>query len=156
MSQVTTAGLYDLPNGILIHAYAPTNTGFMLAVEPSVLLPRDAPVEQVGAELIRVMKQKQPIRAAPNRSDFMDIGDPVLRAVGMRSWREVQRNSQACVVEAGNGGFRFILRGGLRGARPFEHLNDRVLQVQSSAPGVVGEAARTALGLDLGPQGRAA
>src|SRR5207237_10892578 len=117
MSQVTTAGLYDLPNGILIHAYAPTNAGFMIAVGPSVLLPRDAPVEQVGAELIRVMKQEQPIRAAPNRSDFTDIGDPGLRAVGMRSWRGGQRNRQACVVEVAKGGLRVVGSGGVGGAR---------------------------------------
>jgi len=39
MNRVMSAGLYELPRGILIHAYAPTKAGFLIAVEPSALLP---------------------------------------------------------------------------------------------------------------------
>src|SRR6266568_5293675 len=72
MNRVMSAGLYELPRGILIHAYAPTKAGFLIAVEPSALLPPDAPDERVGAELIRVLKQEQPVRPTPHRSDYKD------------------------------------------------------------------------------------
>jgi len=147
MNRVMSAGLYELPRGILIHAYAPTKAGFLIAVEPSALLPPDAPDERVGAELIRVLKQEQPVRPTPHRSDYKDIGDPVLRAVGLRSWTEVQRDGRMCVVQIANERFRFIPTANQRtdGARAFDHLNDQVLEVQVSGPGEVGQAARTAL-----------
>ncbi len=141
------AALYDLGNGFLSHSYAKTEAGFWLAAEPAQLLAQDATDEAIGTALLKALTRKQPVRATPSRNDYLDIGDPLLTSVGLRSWTDVQRRAKMCAVEIRGEGLRFVPTVNERrdGARAFYDLEDQALECSEAMPGPVGAAARVAI-----------
>jgi len=87
------------------------------------------------------------VRATPSRNDYLDIGDPLLTGVGLRSWTDVQRRAKMCAVEIRGEGLRFVPTVNERrdGARAFYDLEDQALECSEAMPGPVGAAARVAI-----------
>jgi hypothetical protein len=109
------AHVYRIHGRFVVHCNSRTVAGIGIADEPFITLEADTGTSEIGRAIREALRCSKV--DVPEPSDWKDLLRPLLKAAGVRSHREFQRNASYCVVVQQGGLIHFTptRNGGTKG-----------------------------------------
>jgi hypothetical protein len=106
-----SAGIYQYPDSLIVHAQHKSTAGVSLAALPVMHIPVTATSEDIGQALRRVLDSYREGVAHP--TDWKGFGKEFLQEAGFRSWQALMKSAKSCWIEEASGQITFTpLRNG--------------------------------------------
>jgi hypothetical protein len=145
-----SAGVYLLPDALLLHAMAVMRRGIGMAAPPVWRLPPTVEAADAGASLLDALSAFQTV-PDPNPAERKARAAEFLKAARVRSWRALEHGTRSCFIEEADGVIVFtpLRNGGNKGAtKGFQPFGAPSVSVEiPRGAAAVGEALLQALRL---------
>jgi hypothetical protein len=131
-----SAGVYQHPTELILHAYRRSQAGFCVACKPIVRLSTTPTVEEIGNALRDVLNHFETGR--PDPADWKEFRREFLRASGFKSWKALEGiGVRSCWIEENDRSIVFtpLRNGGNKGNKAgFQPFGREPPRITANAP----------------------
>lgn len=144
----SSAGAFMISKRFVFVANGRVPSGFYLQCEPTICILQNASPEEIGQAMLTVLNAFRPSHLVPE--DFASVRKAQLRAMGVRSERQLQQQALCCEFSRGLDAYDFMPthNGGTAGNKQgFQPNNNQFSIPLSSSEAELGDAIRRAFSL---------